>query len=53
MMAWAKVGTAWPTLSVPGIFSSGTTRPSLYIEVVVANEPTPSMSKKSVTKPIT
>src|SRR5260221_10480332 len=52
IMASANVGTAWPTLSVPGMFSSATTPPSLNIDVVVANEPTPSVSRKSVTKPM-
>ena len=45
------VGIAWPILSVPGIFSSSTTRPSRSTEVVVANEPTPRVSRKSVTRP--
>ena len=46
-----KVGSAWPTLSVPGISSSSTTEPSLSTVDVVANDPTPSVSRKSVTKP--
>ena len=50
--ASTTVGRAWPTLSVPGIRSSGTKRSSLNNEVVVANEPMPSVSKKFVTKPI-
>ena len=45
MNAWANVGIAWPTFSVPGMSSSSTARPSLYSDVVVANDPTPSMSK--------
>ena len=36
----------------PGCASSSTTWPSLYSDVVVANEPIPSVSKKSVTAPI-
>ena len=43
----------WPTFSVPGICASSTTRPSLNSDVVVANEPIPSVSKKSVTAPMT
>ncbi len=42
-----------PTLSVPGISSSGTIRVNLYIAVVGANEPIPKVSKKSVTNPMT
>ncbi len=38
-------------LSVPGIFSSGTIRRSLKTEVVGANDPMPSVSKKFVTAP--
>ena len=34
--AWTNVGSAWPTFSVPGIFSSGTTFHILNIDVVVA-----------------
>ena len=52
MNAWAIVGRACPTLSVPGIFSSGTRRLSLNMDVVGANEPMPSVSKKLVRKPI-
>ena len=52
MMASAKVGTECPTLSVPGMFSSLTTFPSLNIDVVDAKEPTPRVSRKSVTKPM-
>ena len=52
MKAWAIVGSAWPTFSVPGIFSSGTRRLSLNIDVVGAKEPMPSVSKKLVRKPI-
>src|SRR5262245_39973564 len=37
---------------VPTSRSSGTTRNSLKIVVVVANEPMPSVSRKSVTNPI-
>ena len=46
------VGRVWPTLSVPGIFSSGTTFHALNIAVDVAYEPMPSVSKKLVTKPM-
>nr|WP_234716157.1 hypothetical protein [Sphingopyxis macrogoltabida] len=46
------VGSAWPTLSVPGIFSSATRPVSLKAAVVEAKEPTPSVSKKLATKPI-
>src|SRR6478609_2229894 len=52
MNACASVGTMWPTFNVPGMFASSTTFFSLYIDVVVANDPTPSVSKKSVTAPI-
>jgi hypothetical protein len=49
--ASASVGSAGPTLSVPGINSSGTRRKSLKIAVVGANPPIPRVSKKSVAKP--
>ncbi len=52
MNAWANVGTMCPTFNVPGMFASSTTPFSLYSDVVVANDPTPSVSKKSVTAPI-
>ena len=52
MNASAKVGTAWPMFIVPGISSSETTPVSLYSDVVGANEPMPSVSRKSVTAPI-
>ena len=52
MKAWTIVGRAWPTLSVPGIFSSGTRPFSLKIDVVGAKEPMPSVSKKFVRKPM-
>ena len=52
MKAWTIVGIAWPTFSVPGICSSGTSPFSLKIDVVGAKEPMPSVSKKFVTKPI-
>ena len=42
----------WPTLSVPGISSSGTRRIARKIAVVVANDPMPSVSKNTVTKPV-
>ena len=48
----ATVGSVWPTFSVPGIVSSGTTRRNLNAAVVGANEPMPRVSKKFVTKPI-
>ena len=51
MSASAMVGGVWPTLSVPGISRSGTMRRSLKNDVVGANEPMPSVSKKFVTKP--
>ena len=40
-----------PTLSVPGISSSGTSRNSLKSAVVGAYEPMPRVSKNEVTKP--
>ena len=52
MIAWMTVGSTWPTLSVPGICSSGTIFHARNIAVVVANEPMPSVSKKLVTNPI-
>jgi len=42
----------WPTLSVPGISSSGTRRIARKIAVVVANDPIPSVSKNTVTNPV-
>src|SRR4051812_42369372 len=54
MKASAKVGTVCPTFNVPGMFASSfTARPNLNSDVVVANDPIPSVSKKSVTAPIT
>jgi hypothetical protein len=52
MNACAIVGNVIPTLSVPGRTSSLTRFRSLYIEVVVANEPMPRVSKKVVTNQI-
>ena len=52
MMAWITVGRTCPTLSVPGICSSGTNFQARNIAVVVANDPMPSVSKKLVMKPI-
>src|SRR5678815_6141071 len=52
MNACASVGTMWPTFNVPGMFASSTTCFSLYRDVVVAKDPTPSVSKKSVNAPI-
>ena len=52
MIAWVTVGTTWPTLSVPGINSSGTIFQARNIAVVGANEPMPSVSKKFVTAPM-
>ena len=52
MSACATVGSVWPTLSVPGITRSSTDPKNFQIEVVVAKEPIPSVSKKLVTKPI-
>ena len=49
--ASSSVGSAWPTFSVPGIFSSGTMCRNLKMLVVGANEPMPSVSKKFVTIP--
>ena len=49
--AWVSTGSAWPTIMVPGITSSGTIRNSRKIAVVVASEPMPSVSKKLVTNP--
>ena len=40
-----------PTISVPGISSSGTRRNSLKIAVVGAKEPMPSVSPNSIKKP--
>ncbi len=51
MRAWASVGSVCPTFSVPGIFSSGTIRHRRNADVVGANEPIPSVSKKLVTNP--
>ena len=53
MNACASVGSVWPTFNVPGMLASSTTRPNLNSDVVVANEPIPSVSKKSVTTPMT
>ena len=50
--ACAIVGSVWPTLSVPGITRSSTELRNFQIEVVVANEPMPSVSKKLVTNPM-
>ncbi len=52
MKACTIVGSAWPTFNVPGIFSSGTRPFSLNIDVVGANEPMPSVSKKLVRNPM-
>src|SRR5579871_621564 len=51
--ASASVGAQWPTFNVPGIFSSGTIFQNLNTDVVGANDPMPSVSKKLVTKPTT
>ncbi len=51
--ACASTGIASPTMIVPGINSSGTSRNSRNTVVVVANEPMPSVSKKLVTNPMT
>ncbi len=53
MNACTTTGIAWPMLRVPGIFSSGTMRRSLKTDVVGANDPIPSVSKKFVTAPTT
>jgi hypothetical protein len=50
--ASAVLGKAWPAFNVPGTSSSGIRRSSLKIVVVGAKEPIPSVSKKSVAKPI-
>ena len=50
--ACVTTGSAWPTIIVPGINSSGTRRNSRKTVVVVANDPMPSVSKKLVTAPI-
>ena len=52
MKAWKIVGMVWPALRVPGMSWSGTMRVNLKIEVVVAKEPMPRVSKKLVTKPV-
>src|SRR5581483_12329526 len=52
MQASATVGRVWPTFRVPGMSSSRTRPPSLKSELVVANEPTPRVSKKFVRNPI-
>ncbi len=49
--ACTKVGHACPTLSVPGSKRSSTDRRARQSAAVVAYEPMPSVSKKSVTKP--
>ena len=46
-------GSVCPTSMVPGIRSSGTSPSSLYVDIVVANEPIPRVSKKFVTNPMT
>ena len=51
MKAWITTGGVWPTIIVPGMFSSGTTCLSLKSDVVGANDPIPNVSKKLVTKP--
>ena len=51
MKAWMTTGGVCPSIIVPGISSSGTTCLSLNSEVVGANDPIPSVSKKFVTKP--
>jgi hypothetical protein len=52
-IAWTKVGIVCPTFSVPGIFSSRTMFVARKTDVVVANDPTPRLSKKFVTAPVT
>src|SRR3954451_15584663 len=52
MNACAIVGIVWPTFSVPGISFTGTRFRSLNIDVVVANDPIPRVSRNAVTKPI-
>ena len=50
--ACATDGSAWPTFSVPGMSRSGTSPRNRKSDVVGANEPTPSVSKKSVSAPM-
>ncbi len=52
MNACAIVGSVWPTLSVPGMRSSGTIFQKRNSAVVGAYDPMPSVSKKFVTKPV-
>ena len=52
MNACVMVGSVWPTFSVPGISFTGTRFFSLKIDVVVANDPMPSVSRPAVTKPM-
>src|SRR3970040_31222 len=52
MSACATVGSACPTFSVPGIFSSDTSFHKRNIVVVVAKDPMPSVSKKLVRRPM-
>ena len=52
MKAWTTVGAVWPTLRVPGMSRSGTTFQNRNIDVVVAKDPMPRVSKKFVMKPM-
>src|SRR3954469_2439686 len=52
MNAWTMVGSVWPTLRVPGMRSSRTSFHCRKIDVVVAYDPMPRVSKKLVTKPV-
>lgn len=52
MKACATTGRVWPTCIVPGMRSSGTRSWILYQDVVGANDPIPSVSKKLVTNPM-
>ncbi len=45
------VGSVWPALSVPGMIRSGTIFLKRKTEVVVANDPIPSESRKLVAAP--
>src|SRR5258708_34225450 len=51
MNACPTVGSACPTFSVPGMIRSGTIPKNRNSDVVVANDPMPSVSKKLVTAP--
>ena len=52
MYACTTVGSVIPTLSVPGITASSTMRHCRKMEVVVAKDPMPRVSKNAVTNPV-